>query len=103
LQEDFAQWNSPWSFPKEEDYEAMMKRTGFVNRNVYVKEYDITFPSVNETIEWWRSAGLRPFLAELNRGEGEYFAYSIAMKFERNRTERGIEFTFRRLFAFGEI
>ena len=102
LKKVFEKWNSPWSFPSAEEYGLMLKRTGFFNSKVFVKEYDITFPSVNETIDWWKSAGLRPFLAELNKKEGEYFTYAVAMKFERNRTEKGIEFTFKRLFAFGE-
>jgi hypothetical protein len=34
--------------------------------------------------------------------EQEYFKYAVAMSYEKNRTERGIEFGFRRLFAFAE-
>jgi len=33
-------------------------------------------------------------------GEQEYFKYAVAMNYENNRTEKGIEFRLRRLFAF---
>jgi len=53
-------------------------------------------------LDWWTSAGLRPYLEMLCYKEQEYFRYSIAMSYENNRTEKGIDFDFRRLFAFAE-
>ncbi len=96
----YAEWQSPWYFPTKGKYEALLKDIGFSNIIVFCKDYTITFSSINEVLDWWASAGLRPYLAVLPEREQEYFKYAFAMNFEKNRTEKGIEFDFRRLFAF---
>lgn len=93
-------WQSPWYFPDKEEYESLLKDAGFQNVEVFYRDYQIGFDSVNGVIQWWASAGLRPYLEMLPPGEQEYFKYAIAMNYENNRTEKGIEFGFRRLFAF---
>ena len=45
---------------------------------------------------------LRPFLALLNEKKQERLKYAFAIGFENYRTEKGIEFGFRRLFALAE-
>jgi trans-aconitate methyltransferase len=67
---------------------------------VFYRDYQIMFDSINGVIQWWASAGLRPYLELLPPREQEYFKYAVAMNYENNRTENGIEFGFRRLFAF---
>jgi trans-aconitate 2-methyltransferase len=98
----FRNWQTPWYLPTKEEYQSLLKDAGFENINVYSKEYRLLFGSVGEVIAWWSSAGLRPFLELLSGKEQEYFKYAVAMSYESNRTGRGIEFDFRRLFAFAE-
>ena len=98
----FIGWESPWYFPTREEYETMLTDSGFNNINVFYKDYRLVFDSINEILEWWVSAGLRPYLELLDEKAKEYFKYAFAMSFENNRTEMGIEFNFRRLFAFAE-
>jgi trans-aconitate 2-methyltransferase len=98
----FSSWQTPWCLPTKEEYETLLKDAGFININVYSKDYRLLFGSVGEVIAWWSSAGLRPFLELLPGKEQEYFKYAVAMSYESNRTDRGIEFDFRRLFAFAE-
>jgi trans-aconitate methyltransferase len=98
----FAGWESPWYFPTKEEYETLLNNAGFRNINVSYENYRLVFVNVNEVLEWWSSAGLRPYLSVLPEREQEYFKYAFAMSFEDNRTGNGIEFDFRRLFAFAE-
>lgn len=92
----------PWYLALREEYEAMLTQTGFKKVDVSRREYRYVFSSIKEVLDWWASAGLRPFLAELPEGQQEGFKHSFAMKFERNMSGNGIEFAFRRLFAFAE-
>jgi trans-aconitate 2-methyltransferase len=98
----FRRWQTPWYLPEKEEYETLLKETGFRNINVFPRDYRLVFGSIGEVIAWWSSAGLRPFLDLLSGREQEYFKYAVAMSYESNRTDRGIEFDFRRLFAFAE-
>ena len=86
----------------KEKYKGFLTDAGFDNKKVYYRDYVLFFESVNEVLDWWCSAGLIPFLERLPEKEKEHFKYAFAMSFENNRTERGIEFNFRRLFAFAE-
>ncbi len=102
LEKYYTNWVSPWYFPTKEAYETLLNNAGFGNINVSYNDYRLVFVNVNEVLEWWSSAGLRPYLSILPEREQEYFKYAFAMSFENNRTEKGIEFGFRRLFAFAE-
>jgi len=98
----FQQWQSPWYLPEKEEYENLLEEEGFGNIHVFSRDYRLVFNSVGDIISWWSSAGLRPFLELLPEREQEYFKYAVAMSYESNRTNRGIEFDFRRLFVFAE-
>ncbi len=98
----FLNWEPPWFLPTKEKYEVLLKDAGFNDIRVFYRDYRIIFGCVSEILGWWSSAGLRPYLAALPEKEQEYFQYAFAMSFENNRTKKGIEFSFRRLFAFAE-
>ncbi|MBI3354991.1 MAG: methyltransferase domain-containing protein [Nitrospirae bacterium] len=98
----FADWKSPWYFPTDEEYEGKLKAAGFKNINIFYKDYSLVFENINEVLDWWASAGLRPYLSVLPEKEQESFKNAFVIGFENNRTDRGIEFGFRRLFAFAE-
>ena len=100
LEKYFKKWRSPWYLPDKEEYEHLLKDAGFQEVEVFYRDYQIVFDSINGVIQWWASAGLRPYLEMLPPREREYFKYAVAMNYENNRTEKGIEFGFRRLFAF---
>ncbi|MDA8086227.1 MAG: methyltransferase domain-containing protein [Nitrospiraceae bacterium] len=95
----FESFESPWCFVSKEEYVGLLRDTGFVHVKVFYKDYRLAFNSIKEVLDWWSSAGLRPYLAMLPEAEQERFKYAFAMQFENNRTSRGIEFGFRRLFA----
>ncbi len=95
----FLNWESPWFLPTREQYEGLLADAGFWSARVFYKDYRIVFGGVAEILDWWSSAGLRPYLAALPDKEREYFKYAVGMQYEQNRTARGIEFNFRRLFA----
>ncbi|MDA8087107.1 MAG: methyltransferase domain-containing protein [Nitrospiraceae bacterium] len=96
----FESFESPWCFASRQEYAGLLKETGFLNVKVFYRDYRLAFNSIKEVLDWWSSAGLRPYLAMLPEQEQEFFKYAFAMQFENNRTSRGIEFNFRRLFAF---
>jgi len=102
LESKFKKMESPWRFPLKEEIEAALKDTGFQNVNAYCREDTLLFDSINEVHDWGESAALRPYLALLSKNKQERFRYAFAMGFENYRTEKGIEFGFKRLFAFGE-
>jgi trans-aconitate 2-methyltransferase len=102
LEKKYSKMASPWYFPLKEETNRFLKDAGFRNINVFYKDYALLFESVNEVLAWGVSAALRPYLAPLPEKKQERFKYAFAMGFENYRTERGIEFNFRRLFAFGE-
>ncbi|MDA8174903.1 MAG: methyltransferase domain-containing protein [Nitrospiraceae bacterium] len=98
----FRDFERPWYFPAAREYEALLLKAGFSAVNVYYKDYRLAFASIKEVLDWWSSAGLRPYLAMLPEAEQARFKYAFAMEFENNRTANGIELDFRRLFAFAE-
>lgn len=98
----FYGWQSPWHFPAQEEYETMLTALGFRSPRVYYRDYHLTFEAVPEVVNWWLSAGLRPYLAALPTTGQEHFKDAFGECFKGHRTDRGIEFDFRRLFAFAE-
>lgn len=102
LESKYKKMESPWRFPIKEELAGFLKDAGFVNINVFYKDYTLVFESINDVLEWGVSAALRPYLALLNGKRQERFKYAFAMGFENYRTEKGIEFGFRRLFAIAE-
>lgn len=98
----FTNWQPPWFLPSKEQYEELLKEAGFGNVNVFYRDYRIAFDYIESVLAWVSSTGLRPYLELLPEKEQEYFKYAFAMSFENNRTDKGIEFDFRRLFAFAE-
>lgn len=101
LEAYFEGFSPPWFLPSDEEYASMLGRAGFRELDVRYREYRYIFESVNDVIEWWASAGLRPYMNRLPKREQAYFTYAVAMRFEQNRTPEGIALGFRRLFAFG--
>jgi trans-aconitate 2-methyltransferase len=95
-------WSAPWHFPANEEYASVLSHTGFRAVKVYSKEYHLCFGPLSDVVNWWSSAGLRPYLAALPEGAQEHFKEAFGEGFERRRTDKGIEFDFRRLFAFAE-
>ena len=98
----FSKMESPWRFPLKEEFAGFLKDAGFGNINVFYSDYKLLFESINDVLDWGVSAALRPFLAILPENKQERFKYAFAMGFENYRTEKGIEFDFRRLFALAE-
>lgn len=98
----FTEWKSPWYFPIDEEYKGKLKAAGFKNINVFYKDYSLVFENINDILDWWASAGLRPYLSVLPEKEQGQFKNAFAAGFEKNRTDKGIGFGFRRLFAFAE-
>lgn len=96
----FLRWEVPWFLPTREEYQALLELAGFRSIEVSYRDYRIVFGSIGEILDWWSSAGLRPYLLALPEKEKEYFKYAVGMQYEQNRTMHGIEFDFRRLFAF---
>ncbi len=102
LEKKYNRMESPWRFPLKEEMHGFLMDAGFGNINIFFRDYVLLFESINEVLEWGVSAGLRPFLTPLSKKKQERFKYAFAMGFENYRTEKGIEFNFKRLFAFAE-
>ncbi|MEW6584312.1 MAG: methyltransferase domain-containing protein [Nitrospirota bacterium] len=102
LDSEYDKMESPWRFPLKSEMEGYLSDAGFIGVRTFYREYTLLFESVNDVLAWAASAGVRPFLARLPEKKQERFKYAFAMGFENYRTEKGIEFDFRRLFAFGE-
>jgi trans-aconitate methyltransferase len=102
LESKYLKMESPWRFPLKEEMREYLKNADFRNINVFSKDYVLLFDSINDVLAWGVSAGLRPFLAPLSERKQERFKYAFAMGFESYRTEKGIEFSFKRLFALAE-
>jgi trans-aconitate methyltransferase len=80
----------------------MLAHAGFESINVYSRHYHLQFSDIPDVVYWWSSVGLRPSLGALPEGAQEHFKEAFAGGFENNRTGKGIEFTFRRLFVIAE-
>ena len=102
MESKYKKMESPWRFPLKEEVAGFLKNAGFVKVNAFYKDYTLMFESINEVLEWGESAALRPYLALLSEKKQERFKYAFAIGFENYRTEKGIEFDFRRLFALAE-
>lgn len=86
----------------KDEMKEQLEDAGFRNIEVSYRDFSLLFGSVNDVLRWGESAGLRPFLAPLTSAKQERFKYAFAMGFENYRTDKGIEFGFKRLFASGE-
>jgi trans-aconitate 2-methyltransferase len=102
LERYYTAWTSPWRFPGKEQFEALLSDTGFDAVKVFNRDYRLKFIDTSAVLAWWASAGLRPYLEPLPEDDQHRFKAVFAERFERNRADHGIEFGFRRLFAFGE-
>lgn len=102
LESVYSKMESPWRFPLKEEFAGFLKDSGFGNINVFYKDYKLLFESINDVLDWGLAAGLRPYLALLSEKKQARFKYAFAIGFENYRTEKGIEFDFRRLFALAE-
>lgn len=90
LEKKYNKMDSPWRFPLKEDMRGFLKDAGFVNINVFCKDYTLLFENVNDVIGWGVSAGLRPFLAPLSKKKQERFNYAFAMGFEKKEGSSSI-------------
>ena len=102
FEEYFRGWEPQWYMPSKKEYRSFLEDAGFENIKVYYRDYELLFENIDEVLGWWSSAGLIPFIERLPLRRRDAFKYSFAMNFENNRTDKGIEFNFRRLFAFAE-
>ncbi|HET7317676.1 MAG TPA: hypothetical protein VFK23_00925 [Nitrospirota bacterium] len=100
LERYYSSWASPWRFPGKEEFEALLSGIGFEAVKVFNRDYRLKFADTSAVLAWWASAGLRPYLEPLQDDDQLRFKAVFAERFEKNRTGRGIEFGFRRLFAF---
>jgi trans-aconitate 2-methyltransferase len=102
IERKFRNMESPWRFPVKGEMAGFMDNAGFGKVEVFYKDYTVAFENINDVLAWAASAGLRPYLARLSEKSQERLKYAFAMGFENYRTDKGIEFGFRRLFALGE-
>jgi trans-aconitate 2-methyltransferase len=102
LERNFRNMESPWRFPLKGEMAGFMDNAGFRKVEVFYRDYTVAFKNINDVLAWAASAGLRPYLARLSGKSQERLKYAFAMGFESYRTDKGIEFGFRRLFALGE-
>jgi trans-aconitate methyltransferase len=102
LDSKYRKMQSPWRFPLKEEFRGFLRNAGFKNADVCYRDYTFLFESTNAVLDWGVSAALRPFLALLSKRKQERFKYAFAMGFENYRTAKGIEFSFKRLFALAE-
>ncbi len=102
LERFYAEWQSPWRFFNKEEFESLLSDSGFRALKVFYRDYRLKFPDAGAVLAWWASAGLRPYLEPLPEDEQRRFKAVYAEQFEANRTAKGIEFGFRRIFAFAE-
>jgi trans-aconitate 2-methyltransferase len=102
MQSGFSKLASPWRFPLKEEFAGLLRDAGFSGVQTFYKDYQLSFESINDVLEWGVSAALRPYLQLMDGKRRERFKYAFAMGFENYRTEKGIEFKFRRLFALAE-
>lgn len=102
LERFYKDMEMPWFLPSKEEYECLLVEAGFSAVNVFYRDYRLSFDSIAEIMDWWSSAGLRPYLAALPEKEQGYFGYAVGMQYEQNWTGKNYAFDFRRLFAFAE-
>jgi trans-aconitate 2-methyltransferase len=102
LERHYASWTSPWRFPGNDELGSLLSDAGFDSVKAYYRDYRLKFVDTGAVLAWWSSAGLRPYLEPLPEDDRLRFQAVFAEQFERNRTEQGVEFGFRRIFAFAE-
>ena len=75
--EYFKNFTWPWNMPKPKDYEKLVRKTGFLNSNVWGECVSHSFPDENALTGWVDQPGIIPFVAVLPKGVRELFRNSV--------------------------
>lgn len=78
-------WESPWYLPTSQEYSDLLRRVGFLEVQTHVENFQVTYMSSTDALNWARSAALVPFLARMTTDEAHRFMYAVAMNFEKYR------------------
>ena len=93
-------WHFPWFVPDSVDvYAGLMKQTQF--NNIVVREVETFYSFETESIAlgFFNSVGLGFFMEPLSQKDGESLKDEISRNIKQYRTERGVSFSFHRLYA----
>jgi trans-aconitate 2-methyltransferase len=87
--------------PAAGHYAAMLREIGYEAIDCYHHTFDHPMDRSADVVEWYRSTGLRPFLARIPAPRHEEFLDAYRRRLERAYGTAGpITFTFRRLFIW---
>ena len=99
LRKYYKSWEFPWYFPSVEEYEALLRRVGFVNVTVFVRDYVSRFRDANGVVDFFKGAGFHPYLSPLPEGKKRIFIEGFREKYTAKETSEGIGIVFKRIFA----
>jgi trans-aconitate 2-methyltransferase len=93
--------DTAFSEPPAEHYAAMLREIGFDAIDCYHHTFRHPMERSADVVEWYRSTGLRPFLARIPENRHEEFLDAYRHRLERAYGTAGpMTFTFRRLFIW---
>jgi trans-aconitate 2-methyltransferase len=89
--------------PPPEHYAAMLQEIGYTAIDCYHHTFRHPMDRSAEVVEWYRSTGLRPFLARIAAARHEEFLDAYRRRLERAYGTAGpMIFNFRRLFIWAQ-
>jgi trans-aconitate 2-methyltransferase len=88
--------------PPPEHYRRIMSEIGFTGIDCYYETFHHPMNSPREVVQWYRSTGLRPFLAALPAERHDEFLNAYGGRLERAYgTSGAMTFDFKRIFLWG--
>lgn len=89
----------PWRFPLSEEMADYLRNAGFRTIDTRYEKCTMRFGSQRDVIAWGMSVCLPAFLKRVASGLHAEFKRAFARNFEYYRSDDGIAFSFRRLYA----
>ncbi len=89
--------------PPAGHYAAMLREIGYAAIDCYHHTFSHPMDRSANVVQWYRSTGLRPFMARIPEGRREEFLDAYRRRLERAYGTAGpMTFTFRRLFIWAQ-
>jgi trans-aconitate 2-methyltransferase len=89
--------------PPAEHYTAMLRELGYTAIDCYHHTFRHPMDKSADVVEWYRSTGLRPFMARMPAARHQEFLDAYRRRLERAYGTAGpMTFTFRRLFIWAQ-
>ena len=84
FREYFVDWKQPWHFPKEDEAETLLKKTGFIDIKVSLSKRTTIFSDRQSFAIFAKTVIMNPFLGYLPADKKEYFLDAFLSKIQES-------------------